>query len=101
MNNEYLDSLPRSIQAKTLRIHRIRFTYNTNKIEGSRLNLKDVALINEDHITPGNKPINDIIEAKSHMSLFEELVNCKKNIDVILIVEWHKKLFELTKLEFA
>jgi len=73
--NEYFESLLSSIQVKNLKILGIRFTYNTNKIEGSSLTLRDVALINEDHITPGNKPINDIIEAKSHMSVFEELVN--------------------------
>jgi len=95
------NSIPQPIQVKDLRNFGVRFTHNTNRIEGSSLTLKDVALIVEDNITPKNKPINDIIEAKSHMSVYEVMINSERQIDWELLLDWHEKIFELTKPEIA
>lgn len=98
---ERFDSLPKPMQVKDLRIFGVRFTHNTNKIEGSTLTLRDVGLIVEDNIAPNNKPATDIIEAKSHMSVYEEMITSKRAIDWELILDWHEKIFELTKPEIA
>jgi len=98
---ERFDSIPKPMQVKNLRIFGIRFTHNTNRIEGSTLTLRDVGLIIEDNITPSNKPANDIIEAKSHMSTYEEMIISNREIDWELILDWHEKIFELTKPEIA
>jgi len=95
------ESMPKPIQVKDLRNFGVSFTHNTNRIEGSSLTLKDVALIVEDNITPKNKPANDIIEAKSHMSVYELMINSDRQVDWELLLDWHEKIFELTKPEIA
>ncbi|KKL86025.1 hypothetical protein LCGC14_1948850 [marine sediment metagenome] len=99
--HKQFDSLPKQMQLKGLRIFGVRFTHNTNKIEGSTLTLHDVSLIIEDNITPSIKPANDIIEAKSHMSVYEEMITSNREIDWELVLDWHEKIFELTKPEIA
>lgn len=96
-----VNSLPQPIQVKDLRSFGVRFTHNTNKIEGSQLTLKDTALIIEDNISPKDKSITDIVEAKSHMSVYEELIASEREIDWDLILDWHEKIFKVTKPNIA
>ena len=95
------DAMPKPIQAKDLRNFGVRFTQNTNKIEGSQLSLRDVALIVDDNVSPKNKPVNDIIEAKAHMNLYEDMINSDREIGWELVLDWHERLFELTKPTIA
>ncbi|MHA1150167.1 MAG: Fic family protein [Promethearchaeota archaeon] len=92
-----LDVLPDFIRAEYLKDFGVRFTHNTNKIEGSILTLREVNIVINDPEIPINKPTNDIIEAKLHMLCYEDMVN---NIDRLelsmdLILEWHRTLFNL------
>ena len=95
------NSRPKPIQIKDLRTFGVRFTHNTNRIEGSTLKLRDVSLIIEDDITPKNKIASDVIEAKSHMNVYEEMITCNKEVSLNLLLHWHKKIFELTKPNIA
>jgi Fic family protein len=95
------DAMPKPIQAKDLRNFGVRFTQNTNKIEGSQLSLRDVALIVDDNVSPKNKPVNDIIEAKAHMNVYDEMINSNRIIGWELVFDWHERLFELTKPTIA
>ncbi|MFW9970925.1 MAG: Fic family protein [Candidatus Odinarchaeota archaeon] len=92
-----LDKLPKSRQLEHFKNFGIRFTYHTNKIEGSTLTLREVDLaVNEPNI-PINKSTNDIVEAKLHWDIYNEFT---ENIDDFelsreLTLEWHGKLFSM------
>ena len=58
-----------------------------------------------DHnITPQGKPVSDILEAEAHMKTFEEMLkstNQLKDLDLKLLLFWHKSLFQSTKPNIA
>jgi len=95
--------MPKSAIEKEIEIFSIRFTYNTQRIEGSTLTLKETALLLEEGIAPANKPIRDIKEAEAHRKLFFGIINNIRQIDLSLetVLEWHRKLFMETKPDIA
>ena len=93
--------MPPSSRAKERETFAIKFTYNTQKIEGSTLSLKDTANLLEKGITPSEKPINDVIEAEEHNKVFYEMLSYKKDLSLQIVLYWHKKLFEKTKPDVA
>lgn len=93
-------SMPQTILEKNLAAFAVRFTYNTQRIEGSTLSLKDTALLLEDGITPVNKPISDVLEAMSHKSVFFDAIN-EMNMTWDRVAEWHRNQFEVTKKDIA
>ena len=78
----------------------IKFTYNSQAIEGSTLNLKDTALLIEEGIAPA-KRYEDIENSKTHYEVFLEILNNDEDISYELILDWHKKLFEKTYPDMA
>ena len=92
---------PSSSQAKQRETFAVKFTYNTQKIEGSTLSLKDTSNLLERGITPNEKPINDVIEAEEHNRVFHEMLEYKKELSLQIVLFWHKKLFEKTKQDAA
>lgn len=92
---------PTSIRQKELTNFAIQFTYNTNRIEGNTLNLKDSYKLLKDHITPENKPLRDIKESESHQKLFLEIFKDKQNINLQNILKWHDRLFKETKEDIS
>ena len=94
-------SMPESAREKETGNFMVKFTYNTQRIEGSRLSLKDTANLLEKGITPKEKPIADIKEAESHKKVFYEMLSYKKDLSLEIVLYWHKKLFEDTKKDIA
>lgn len=78
----------------------IKFTYNSQAIEGSTLNLKDTALLIEQGITPSKK-FEDIELSKTHYETFIEILDSQEDISYELILDWHKKLFGKTYNQIA
>jgi len=78
-----------------------RFTYDTNRIEGSTLTLRETADLLEKGITPGTRPLSDVKEAESHRNVFCELLDYKKDLSLSSILYFHKKQFESTKSDIA
>jgi len=70
----------------------VKFTYNTNAIEGNTLTLKETGLVLRDGITPKGKKIKEIQEAKNMEKCFEYMLNYKKDICLSFILELHKIL---------
>ena len=99
-NVEY-NSLPKSAKEKSKDIFAIKFTYNTQKIEGSTLTLKETANLLENGIMPGNKPLRDAKEAEAHQKVFFNMLNYEKNMGLQVILKWHKELMQDTKLDVA
>jgi len=93
--------MPPSSRAKQKQTFAIKFTYNTQKIEGSALSLKDTSNLIEKGITPSEKPINDVTEAEEHNKVFYEMLSYEKDLSLQIILYWHKKLFEKTKIDIA
>lgn len=93
--------MPKSSREKQIQNFAIRFTYDTQRIEGSTLTHRETADLLEKGITPKNKPLPDVKEAEAHRDLFYEILKIKKDISHQLILEWHWKLFRLTKSDIA
>ncbi|MBI4146133.1 Fic family protein [Candidatus Woesearchaeota archaeon] len=91
------------ISARTEEIEKfaIHFTYDTQRIEGSTLSLRETADLLERGITPKSKPIRDVKEAEAHKALFDEMLKTKKDISYPLVLYWHKKLLQHTKPDIA
>jgi Fic family protein len=92
---------PPSSRKKELETFIIKFTYDTNRIEGSTLTLRDTSLLLEKGITPNAKPIHDVKEAEAHRSAFYELLDHRKDLSLNIVFYIHKKLFENTKKDIA
>ena len=89
------------LQKKNLRSFGVRFTHNTNKIEGSTLSKGDTWMILEDGLIPSNSDVNDVIETKAHMHVYEQMISIKESLSLDLILKYHKQLFQLTKPNHA
>jgi Fic family protein len=94
-------TIPKSAREKELENFVVKFTYNTQRIEGSKLTLKDTANLLERGITPKEKPLRDIKEAEAHKKVFYEVLDYKKDLSLQIVLYWHKKLFESTKSDIA
>ncbi len=94
-------NLPETAKNKYLENFLIRFTYNTNRIEGSTLTLKDTANLLKEGISPKNRPIKNIREAESHKKLFQIMLDYKKELTLDVILYWHKILLENVDKEIA
>ncbi len=94
-------SMPKSAKDKYLENFLIRFTYNTNRIEGSTLTLKETARLLNEGITPGNKPLKDVKEAEAHKLVFQEMLRENSDLNLRLVLRWHKRLFVATDQDIA
>jgi Fic family protein len=75
----------------------IRFTFSTNRIEGSSLTLEETRSIVEDSEVPKAKPLNDVLEAKRHADLLRKLILKPEPVDLTHVLGWHRQLFGETK----
>ena len=93
-------SMPQTVREKNLDAFAVRFTYNTQRIEGSTLSLRDTALLLADGITPTNRPIVDVLEAMSHRTVFFDAIKAE-HMTQSRVTEWHRRMFEGTKKDIA
>lgn len=96
-----IKEMPPSAREKYLNYFLIKFTYDSNRIEGSTITLKETAKIIEQGITPANKPIEDIKETQAHRKVFQEMMEYQKELTLQIILYWHTLLFEQTKPDIA
>ena len=94
-------AMPISAKEKDLNYFMVKFTYDTNRIEGSTITLKETAKILEQGITPQNKPIEDIKETEAHKKVFYEMINYQKDLSLQIILKWHQLLLEKTHPDIA
>lgn len=69
-----------------------KFTYNTNAIEGSSLDLMETGLILFENIAPEGKELWEIDWAKNHKDAFDYMISYKDNLARKFILTLHKKL---------
>ncbi|MDP2750507.1 MAG: Fic family protein [Nanoarchaeota archaeon] len=94
-------SMPKSDKAKATESFLIKFTYNTQRIEGSKLTLRETANLLEEGISPKEKPVRDIKEAEAHKKVFYNVLDYKKELSLSIVLNWHRKLFWETKPDTA
>jgi Fic family protein len=94
-------TIPKSVKEKELQTFVTRFTYDTQKIEGSTLTRRETADLLERGITPTSKPLKDVKEAEAHRDLFYEILKERKDLSLQMILDWHWKLFHQTKKDIA
>ncbi|MDQ7031760.1 MAG: Fic family protein, partial [Desulfonauticus sp.] len=93
--------LPKSIKEKNLQNFTTRFTYDTQRIEGSTLTLRETADLLEKGITPKSKPMRDVQEAEAHRDLFYDVLKFKKDLTLKVMLDWHWTLFNKTKPDIS
>ncbi len=98
--NKELKLMPESAQKKELEVFSINFTYNTQKIEGSTLSLRETSDLLVDGVTPKHKPVMDVREAESHKIVFFHMLD-SKNMSLRTVQKWHKELLEDTNSDIA
>ena len=91
------NKMPKSVREKELQNFTTKFTYDTQRIEGSTLTLRETADLLERGITPKSKPIQYVQEAEAHRDLFYEILKSKNELSLRLVLNWHWNLFHVTK----
>lgn len=93
--------MPQSALEKETETFAVRFTYDTQRMEGSTLSLRETAGLLEKGISPKGRPIRDVKEAEAHKGIFEEMLVYKKDLSLQAILWWHKNLFRETRTDIA
>lgn len=70
----------------------IRFTFNTNAIEGSTISFKDTAHIINDGISPEGKELREIHEVENTKKAYEFMKKHKNGLTLNFILELHYQL---------
>lgn len=68
----------------------IKFTYNTNAIEGSTVTERDAVLILKDGVAPRGRTLIEIREAENHKKAFEYILNENCKVTKAFILKIHK-----------
>lgn len=72
--------------------HLIRFTFNTNAIEGSTVTLKETAHILEDNIAPEGKDLREIHEIENTKKAYDFMKKYKGKVSIKFIKQIHYAL---------
>lgn len=75
----------------------IRFTYNTNAIEGNRLSLRETAMIFEEEIIPMGASVNDFNEALNSSDVVEYIREYTGELNKRFLLKVHKEVTKNTK----
>ena len=92
---------PPSGQERDLLAFTTLFTYNTQRIEGSTLSLRETADVLERGMTPPGRPLEDVKETEAHRDLFLAMLHEPRDISLSLDLRWHHALFRGTKPDIA
>jgi len=96
-----LRNMPRSAVEKNARSFAVKFTYDTSRIEGSRLTYRETADLLERGLSPRARPVEDVKEAEAHDKVLHEVLGYKRDLSLQIILYWHRKLFVETKPDIA
>jgi len=99
-SKEY-SKMPKEVKEKYVENFMIKFTYDTNRIEGGTLTLKETANLLKYGITPKEKPIADVKETEAHKEVFYTMIKHKDDMNLRTVLDWHKTMFKQTKPNMA
>ncbi len=95
-----IDTLRPLSKSELLELHKwyeVTYTYHSNALEGNTLSLGETKLVVEDGLTVEGHPISEILEAKNHKEVIQDLIATvqKKNpVTEQLIKKLHKTLIK-------
>tara|TARA_Y100000034_G_scaffold61729_2_gene74941 strand:- start:1069 stop:2007 length:939 start_codon:yes stop_codon:yes gene_type:complete len=78
----WLKHIPKNVKEKLDKDFVIRFTYNSNAIEGNRLTLRQTALILKDKVIPSGVRAQDYNEAINGKECLDYIKNYKGNLNI-------------------
>lgn len=96
-----LQAMSKIAREKNARFFAVKFTYDTNRIEGSSLTYRETADLLERGLTPKSRPVADVKEAEAHDRVLKEALEYKRDLSLQIILHWHKRLFAETKPAIA
>jgi len=99
--NEFMKKLPKESKGKYIEDFLIRFTYNSNAIEGNRLSLRDTHLILQENIIPQDATTyeyNEVINSRKCMGFIREY---KGELNKGFLLNVHKMLTVNTAIELS
>ena len=94
--SNYVDKLPSTVQDKFEQDFYIRFTYNSNAIEGNRLTLNQTAMILKDKQIPTGIEIRDYNEAINGRDALNYIKEYKGKLTVDFIEKINKEILKNT-----
>ena len=97
----WLDSTPESLKKRTNENFMIRFTYNTNAIEGNKLTLRQTALILKDKVIPSGVTAGDYNEAINGRECLEYIKEYKKGFSKSLLLKINEILTKNTDVTYG
>jgi Fic family protein len=93
--------MPESAREKELTSFAVQFTYDTNRIEGSSLTLRETSDLLERGVTPSERPMADVTETIAHQRVFLAELKREASFDLPTLLRWHRDLFQETKPDIA
>ncbi len=94
-------SFPKSVYDKFIETFMIRFTYDSTRIEGGTLTLKETADLLQEEVTPKGKSLRDVKDAEAHKKVFYRMLEHKGELNLSTVLEWHYHLFKDMDLDIA
>lgn len=67
-----------------------KFTYTTNAIEGSTVNLRETSMILFDKLTPPGKTMREVREAENHKKAFDYMMAYRGDLSKVFIYKLHR-----------
>ncbi len=96
-----LRTIPQNALEKNARFFATKFTYDTNRIEGSSLTYRETADLLERGLSPRSRPVADVKETEAHDRVLREVLDYSRELSLQIILYWHKQLFTETKPAIA
>jgi len=81
--------LPKEVRKKHYEDFLVRFTYDTNAIEGSTVTLSETKLILLDRITPPNRTLREVREVENHKKAFDFVFEYKGDVNKRFVLKIH------------
>ena len=81
---EEMRRTPPSARERDREAFAVQFTYNTQRIEGSTLTLRETANLLLHGKTPSERPLRDVQEAEAHRAVFVSLLGERKDLSIAL-----------------
>lgn len=96
-----LEKMPKSIKEKFLHDFIIKFTADTNRIEGSTLTLQDTSLILKDKLVPKGASTKEVKEVENHEKAFDFMYTYQDDLSLDFILKMHALLLHNIDDEIA
>ncbi len=93
--------MPKVVKEKEMEAFMVAFTYDTQRIEGSKLSFKDTSQVLLEQSTPKGARLRDVKQAEAHRAVFYEMLDYDGDLSLGITLKWHRKLFQETEGSIA